>query len=279
MATWNGADPPVVAPPRSWQRVVGVFRGLAMFLGTLPLYATYVLGMRLLQRIFPSFQSWRVTKRLWGRWCLWCFGVRLEQRGTPMQGPGALVVNHATWLDIIALMGTGPLCFVAKAEVRHWPIVGPMAAYGGTLFIERKSSEAKRQAAALKAALDAPERLTFFPEGTSTDGRRVLEFKSSLFGMFFEDDVPAGLHVQPATVVYRPPAGQPEGFFGWWADMPFFKSVWDILCQSWGARVVIVLHPPLAAADFADRKALAAAAGEAVRGGMAEVLGHPVPSV
>ncbi len=159
--------------------------------------------------------------------------------------------------------------FVAKAEVRAWPVVGYITHACGTIFIERRRTEAKRQEEALRERIAADQLLCFFPEGTSTDGLRVLSFKSSLFSVFFRDHAGADLLVQPVTVRYAaaPDSGLPESFYGWWGDMDFGAHVWAVLSRSFGGRAEVIFHAPVNPRDFPDRKALAEHCQAAVAGG------------
>ena len=189
-----------------------------------------------------------------------------------MSGPGAIVANHASWLDIFALNATDRVYFVSKSEVAGWPGIGWLARATGTVFIARKGREARAQAALFEARLQAGHRLLFFPEGTSTDGRRVLPFKSTLFAAFLAEGVPPGLRLQPVSVVYHAPPGQDARLYGWWADMDFGPHLMRVLAQARQGQIEVIFHPPVAVADFADRKALAAHCEAAVRAGHAAGL-------
>ena len=112
-------------------------------------------------------------------------GIRLQVTGRPMAERGAVVANHASWLDIFVLNAVSRVYFVSKAEVAGWAGIGWLARATGTVFIARKGTEAKEQQALFEARLRAGHRLLFFPEGTSTDSLRVLPFKSTLFAAFY----------------------------------------------------------------------------------------------
>jgi lyso-ornithine lipid O-acyltransferase len=99
--------------------------------------------------------------------------------------------------------------------------------------------------------------MVIFPEGTSTDGRRVLPFKSALFGCSSRLTLHDRLWVQPVSIVYRAPTGLPAGLLRLVGHMDFGAHLRDVLALSRGGRVEVVFHPPLRAADFAGRKALA----------------------
>jgi lyso-ornithine lipid O-acyltransferase len=105
----------------------------------------------------------------------------------------------------------------------------------------------------------------FFPEGTSTDGQRILPFKSTLFAAFFAPDLRDLVQVQPVTVIWRAPSGADPRFYGWWGDMEFGGHLLSVLASPRQGSVEVVYHHPLRVADFPDRKALALACEGAVR--------------
>jgi lyso-ornithine lipid O-acyltransferase len=265
--TWNGADPPVLPAPSLPRRVAGGMRVAAMALGTALLFPIYVTAQALARLGGPSLHH--PIQNAWARMGLALCGLSLRVEGKRMPHGGALVANHASWLDIFVLLGPGRVIFVSKSEVRNWPVIGFIAAVTGTMFIERKPTAAKRQQEEMRARIAGGQLLCFFPEGTSTDNLRVLPFKSSLFSVFMSEELRETVWVQPVSVVYDPPAGLPAAMYGWWGDMAFGRNIWDVVTQSFGGRVTVIFHPPRKAADYADRKALAAVCGEAVAGGLA----------
>ncbi|MDP3340121.1 1-acyl-sn-glycerol-3-phosphate acyltransferase [Frigidibacter sp.] len=201
-------------------------------------------------------------------------GIRLTVRGQPMRGQGGIVANHSSWLDIFTLNACDRVYFVSKAEVAAWPGIGWLARATGTVFITRDPREAKDQQALFEARLRAGHRLLFFPEGTSTDGRRVLPFKPTLFAAFFTEGLSA-IHIQPVTVIYHAPKGQDPRFLGWWGDMAFGPHLLKLMASPRSARAEVIFHPPLAAAGFAGRKQLCATAEAAVRAPLTEAIGQP----
>ncbi|WP_420803846.1 lysophospholipid acyltransferase family protein [Rhodovulum sulfidophilum] len=266
MTTWRGAPPPDM--PRigvaGWLRVA--LRGTAL-VGLLAIGMALKLTLRLAER--PLFGLRRpvtpwITQGV-SRAALAVLGLRCRMRGRPMRARGAWVANHASWLDIFALNARGRIYFVSKAEVASWPGIGWLARATGTVFIARDKREARAQADLFEARLKAGHRLVFFPEGTSTDGQRVLPFKSTLFAAFFGAGLREILWVQPVTVIYTAPEGEAAAFYGWWGDMGFGPHALKLLASARPGRVELVFHPPLKVADFPDRKALALACEEAVR--------------
>jgi len=192
-------------------------------------------------------------------------GLRLTMRGRPMEQRGALVANHASWLDIFVLNACDRVYFVSKAEVARWPGIGWLARATGTLFIARDPAEAKVQQGQFEARLRAGHRLLFFPEGTSTDSLRILPFKTTLFAAFFTHGMEEIMHIQPVTVRYHAPEGEDARFYGWWGDMDFAGHLWRLLATLKRGRVEVTFHAPVAVEDFAGRKPLAAHLEKLVR--------------
>lgn len=195
-------------------------------------------------------------------------GLRYRAIGQPLSGPGAVVANHSSWLDIFALNAAKRIYFVSKAEVAAWPGIGWLARATGTVFIKRDRAEAAAQIAVFRNRLEAGHKLLFFPEGTSTDGLQVLDFKPTLFAAFFDDALRDTLAIQPVTVIYTAPKGQDPRFYGWWGDMDFGPHLLSTLAARRQGTVTVVYHQALQVRDFPNRKALAKATEIAVRGGL-----------
>lgn len=192
-------------------------------------------------------------------------GMGFRTSGTLMQERGAVVANHTSWLDIFALNARKRVYFVSKAEVAKWPGIGWLARATGTVFIERDRKKAREQTKLFEERLRAGHKLLFFPEGTSTDGLRVLPFKTTLFAAFFTDELRDFMYVQPVSVVFHAPQGQPARFYGWWGDMDFGPHLLKTLAARRQGSVELIYHSPAKVSDFANRKALAAHCEEAVR--------------
>lgn len=192
-------------------------------------------------------------------------GIGFKASGTPMVGNGAVVANHGSWLDIFALNARKRIFFVSKAEVAAWPGIGWLARATGTVFITRDRRHAAEQKAVFEQRLNAGHKLLFFPEGTSTDTRRVLDFKPTLFAAFFEPALRDTLQIQPVSVLYTAPIGADPRYYGWWGDMDFSEGLMRALAASPQGSVEVIYHPPLKVADFASRKTLAAECQKQVR--------------
>lgn len=267
--TWHSADQPehLRISPVGWLRVVVravplvsvIFGGLALLL-LLRLIERPLCGMR---RPVTPWVTQTVCRAVF-----FILGMGYQVRGQPMRGPGAVVANHVSWLDIFALNARKRVYFVAKSEVAGWPGIGWLARATGTLFIRRDRAEVAAQIDMFRSRLLAGHKLLFFPEGTSTDGLRVLPFKPALFAAFLDPGLREGLQVQPVSVVYRAPREADPRFYCWWGTMEFGPHLLAVLAAARQGGVSVTYHSPLTVAQFQDRKALALAAEELVRAGV-----------
>lgn len=199
-------------------------------------------------------------------------GLGYRVHGTPMSDHGAIVANHASWLDIFALNACQRIYFVSKFEVARWPFIGWLARATGTLFIERDPKLAKAHQANFEDRLRLGHKLLFFPEGTSTDGLGVQPFKSTLFQAFYTHGLEHVMKIQPVSVVYHAPGGQDPRFYGWWGDMEFAPHLLTTLAARRQGRIDIILHDPISVDAFVNRKDLAAYCEGTVRAGLTAAL-------
>jgi 1-acyl-sn-glycerol-3-phosphate acyltransferase len=134
-------------------------------------------------------------KQVWSLQLLAILGIRLEiDEGGGVVSGSLWVANHISWLDICALNAYCPLCFVAKSEIKNWPLLGWLVASGGTVFLCRDSRRHAREVGeTIGHHLKTGQDVAFFPEGTSTDGSRLLKFRAALF----QGAVDSGRPVQP----------------------------------------------------------------------------------
>ena len=265
MTDWRDA-PIVVAKPGLLGWALVALRGLtlgAVTYGGLLL----LLLLRLIER--PLFGQQRpITPFITQFVCRAAFVILrmpIIVRGQPMHQKGAVVANHASWLDIFALNAAQRIYFVSKSEVASWPAIGWLARATGTVFINRKGTEAKAQQEVFEARLRAGHRLCFFPEGTSTDAIRVLPFKSSLFQAFYTHGLDRVLFIQPVTVVYHAPPEKDPRFYGWWGNMEFGPHLLLTLAARRQGRVEVIFHPEVPVDAFPSRKELAAHCERVIR--------------
>jgi len=181
--------------------------------------------------------------REWSRSLLNLLGVRLKVRGNPMDVASRnmlLVSNHVSWLDIYLLNTVRPLRFVSKAEVRTWPVVGWLAVFTGTLFLERgKRRDTARVNDAVSSALANGDCVAFFPEGTTTDGTHLKPFLSSLL----QAAINAQAELRPVALRYVLPDGSADIAAAYYGNMSMMDSLRNILARKEIRAELIFLEP------------------------------------
>lgn len=222
---------------------------------------------------FPALaEAGRQQKvRHWSAGLLDCLAVRVELVGAAQcAGPLMLVANHVSWLDISVLQAAQFCRFVAKAELRRWPVIGLMAGRSGTLFIERESRrDAMRVVHHMADSLRAGEVLAVFPEGTTSDGTGLLPFHANLF----QAAISSSARVQPVWIEYLDAhSGRPSQAPNFVGDEFFLASVWRTLCAS---GTLVRIHRGEAQSPLGrDRRKLAADLRDAVL-----ALQRPAPAI
>ncbi|MFF8605554.1 lysophospholipid acyltransferase family protein [Streptomyces sp. NPDC015346] len=200
----------------------------------------------------------RALVRRWCRAVIRAFGVRLRITGaapvTPA-GPLLVVANHISWLDIPLVAAVLPGRMLAKREVRAWPVLGTLAALGGTLFIDRDRLRALPDLIrAMTEALTGGGRVIVFPEGSTWCGRAGGTFRPAAFQAALD----ASAAVQPVRLEYRPTG--PAAFVG---DDPLGASLWRIAAAG-GLTAEVRILDPISIVQYPDRRSLARAAQRAV---------------
>lgn len=210
-------------------------------------------------------------------------GVRVSMSGAPAIGGVLLAANHTGWLDIIVLSSILPVSFIAKTEVASWPFFGLLASLQEAIFIRRGArAKVAEDRDRMRRRLLAGDALVIFPEGTSSDGNRVLPFKTALFGAaelpLGEDGAHRMRHppVQPVSLAYVGLHGMPMGrenrpFFAWYGDMELVPHLLEAFARG-PIDVAVEFHPPLTIDEAGGRKELAAVAERAVRSGLVRAL-------
>jgi len=199
-------------------------------------------------------------------------GVVVDVRGAMHGGQTVWIANHLSYLDILAIGSVARCSFVAKDDVRGWPVFGRLARLQDTVFISRTSRRAADVGLALSAALANGRNLVAFPEGTTSDGSAVLPFKSSLFEIFVAD-ARAGLTLQPLTVSIESIGGHGvdaanRDLYAYHGDASLGPHLLRFLGTK-GAKVRLTFHPPLSDRTITTRKTLAHAAHAVVANGLA----------
>lgn len=258
---------------------------LAGFAGlTLPLMPVQAALLRVAPRHARTFPHW------YHRRVCALFGIRLHIDGQVARDkPVLLIANHASWLDIPVLSAVAPVSFVAKREVGSWPGVSTLARLQRTVFVDRERRSAVGDTAGeIIDRLKSGDTVVLFAEGTSSDGNRVLPFRTSLFAAAkppakVASGVPDAV-VQTISIVYTQLHGVPLGradrpLTGWYGDMELPPHAWSLL-KAGPLDVRIVIGKPVPLDAFADRKELARHSEDEVRANVVRImrgLGPDVP--
>jgi 1-acyl-sn-glycerol-3-phosphate acyltransferase len=201
------------------------------------LVAVLLVGLFVEVCAFP-WLSHRARKRciqVWSRVVLWVLAVRLQLHGEAPRGACLIASNHLSWIDILVINGQLAAQFVAKAEIRAWPVVGLLVARAGTHFIERGRRKAVHHLLAeLVQALKSGHVVAVFPESTTNDGIYLKPFHAN----FLQASVDAQVAVKPLGIRYFNAAIDYVG------DTTFLQSLWLILLQikivaraEWGTEI------------------------------------------
>ena len=190
-------------------------------------------------------------------------GVRLRVSGKPppAHGEAAMIAaNHVSWLDIFAIMSVRPARFIAKSEIRDWPVAGWIAERAGTLFIRRaRRHDTARINARVHEALAQGDCVGLFPEGTTTEGARLLPFHTSLF----EPAIANAATIHPAAVRYEYADGSPCAEVAYVGDMTFLQSLARIVARR-GVVARVDFGEAIGPAKARDRREAAHLAHERV---------------
>ena len=258
-------------------------------LAAITVWVPLSVGFEAVLLLVPGTAKIRWTRMVWGGLCL-LLSLRIRVVGRRAGGVGGrrarregerpviYVSNHSTWLDVPVLGTVLPSNFVAKGDIEGWPIMGLVSRIGRTIFVSRQRSTTGRERdEMLHRLMVEGDNLILFPEGTSSDGSRVLPFLSAFFAIAKPPRLPAGKVpdeplseaatiaakpgmiplIQPVSVVYDQLEGVPVNrarrpVFAWYGDMDLGPHVWQLV--KWRSmRATVLLHPPLDPADFPSR--------------------------
>jgi 1-acyl-sn-glycerol-3-phosphate acyltransferase len=213
----------------------------------------------------------------------WLFGLDIVVRGRPDPArPTLFVANHCSYIDIEVFSSLMPVSFIAKAEVKGWPLFGSLARLQRTVFVDRRRASTAGQRDEIAARLAAGDNLMLFPEGTSDDGNRTLPFYSALFSVAerrLSGNRP--LPVQPVSIAYTELNGFPVGralrpLLAWYGDMELAPHLWHFAGLG-RVKVVVEFHESVTIDQFGSRKALSEHCRERIARGMADAIGGRLP--
>ncbi|TDR32561.1 lysophospholipid acyltransferase family protein [Hydromonas duriensis] len=228
-------------------------------------------GLLITLTIFRFF-NWHTRQnfiRIWSRILLILLGVRLKIDQPPVSKPmrGMLVSNHTSWIDIFVTNAVQPVRFIAKSEIKKWPVLGTLVSSVGTLYVERKNRHAISQTnQEITASAKNGDLVGLYPEGTTTDGTHILPFKSNLFQPAIDNE----MHIYPLGVTYTQ-NGRYTPHAAYAGDTSLVSSLWQI-ASSGGITAHARFGTIIPAAQYNTRQDLAKATQDAI----ARLLGQHI---
>lgn len=303
-ATDNVTKPDRFSPLPAWMErlctLSAQIRG-GIRLGGILFWVPLSVGFEACLLVVPGTAKIRWTRVIWGGLCKLLGvnirvvgkrvgtvgGLKARQRG---ERPVIYISNHCSWLDVPILGTLLPSVFVAKGDIENWPVMGLVSKIGRTIFVSRQRSTTGRERDEMIRRMVGGDNLILFPEGTSSDGSRVLPFMSAFFAIAklpkLRDGMDPGLLpvsyepgmtplIQPISISYDKLEGLPvqrlrRPVFSWYGDMDLGPHLWQMV-QWKSLQAAVILHEPLDPELFPSRKALAQAAWHAVAQGAAEL--------
>ena len=242
----------VITKPTVIDRIIFYLKLLVILNILLPM----ILISTILGKLLPVVRSWLPV--IFYRLLIWLLSIKIEYEGYFKNSSSCnlFVSNHISYLDIPILGSMVPLRFVAKSEVKNWPILGFLSKLASTIFIKRVRTDILFQKNKIFNILSDNKQLLIFPEGTTSDGNRVLPFKSSLFSALENKN----FIIQPLIIVYYDLNGMPinrwlRPIIAWYGDMELIPHLL-ILKNIKSIHVKIIYLKPVNTINFSNRKQL-----------------------
>jgi 1-acyl-sn-glycerol-3-phosphate acyltransferase len=216
----------------------------------------------------------RAIPRLYHRFVCRLIGLRIHVTGARVpQHPLLIVANHSSWLDICIIASVAPVIFITKREVADWPLIGLLARLQRSVFVDRKRRQKTGEVTSqIAQRLVDGDPVVLFAEGTSSDGNRVLPFRSALIGAARDaltgTDV-AHVFVQPLSIAYVGHYGLPLGRqdrhgVAWYGGADLLPHLKNILRRG-EIDVTLTWGEPVLYDHHSDRKQIAKALETTVR--------------
>lgn len=225
----------------------------------------------------PMHYLWRLLRlpSPWPRWFLGraarIAGARVATIGIPLRRDVFYISNHLSWIDILALGGASGTAFVAKAEIGEAPVVGWLAGLNRTVYVKRENRMGvAEQINELRDALAENWAITVFPEGTTTDGKSLLPFKTPMLRVL--EPPPPGVMVQPVLLDY----GDAGEDIGWVGEESGINNARRVLARRRSFPLRISFLEPFDPRDFPGRKAVAAESRRRIEEALVAALGGPL---
>lgn len=201
---------------------------LILFLVITLFYYCVILFGVILSIFGADRKAWASYARFkWGALTAKIIGMKIKVSGTPPSPPFFLVCNHLSYADIWVLFANSKGTFIAKSDIKDWPIAGFVLGTSGLIFVDRgRRSDVSRVNKEISEHLTETQGIFLFPESTTSGGEGLLPFKSSLF----QYPASEGIEVSSAAITYScdDPSIDVSTDICWWTDIPFPKHFWNL---------------------------------------------------
>lgn len=199
-------------------------------------------------------------------------GARVRKLGTPLRRDVFFIANHVSWLDILSLAGASGTAFVAKSELGEVPVIGWLCSLNRTVYVKRENRlGVAEQINLLREALADNWSITVFPEGTTTDGRSLLPFKTSMLSVL--EPPPPGVMVQPVLIDYADSAGD----IAWIGNESGLDNAKRVLSRRGSFQLNLHFLEPFSPHEFRGRKCIGERARAAIEAALLTRMDAPLP--
>jgi 1-acyl-sn-glycerol-3-phosphate acyltransferase len=235
---------------------------LAAFLSLWVVFFVLVAIVHLWISILGLPNRWKILSRLNRNYTLLLrliLNIKVTIAGDEGQlerGGYVIIANHVSYVDGIVLGSIFPIVFVSKREVKKWPIVGQWNVLCGTIFINRqRKNEVGALVREMTRKLRQEANILLFPEGTSTNGEKMLPFQTvPLAAPLRSRSIIVPVNLAYKTIDEQPVTAVNRDFVYWYGDLDFVTHFWNLLGQR-GVEVLVTLHPKIECFRYADNSA------------------------
>ncbi|MEX0646551.1 MAG: lysophospholipid acyltransferase family protein [Balneolaceae bacterium] len=210
------------------KKSIATVKLLLITIHTLSVYLIYFLGLMAVSVLRLNFESWRnLAMKTWAKGVALILRMNIHITGTPPAPPFFLVSNHLSYIDIVVLNSVLKTTFIAKSEVKKWPVIGFMAKTMGVIFIDRaRIRDVTRVNKVVSEQLNERQGVILFPEGKTSSGVSVLPFRSPLL----KHPATENIDVSYAALSYSTGSSDEPAYksVNWWEDTPFYKHIFKM---------------------------------------------------